>query len=114
MQLRHRIGTLVQRLSRYGVERGVLAVASRSACLLTLLVHAAPRLGCALLPLDPALPRATLLALLEQTGARFMITETFDAPFAVEGIEAATLLASLDESVPDFQPQPPAVPLWPR
>jgi o-succinylbenzoate---CoA ligase len=91
----------------------VLAVASHSAYLLTLLVHATPRLGCALLPLDPALPRATLLAMLEQTGARFLITETFDAPFAIEVIEAATLLASLEENVPDFPPEPPVMPLGP-
>ena len=103
----------MHRLSRCGVERGVLAVASHSAYLVTLLVHAAPRLGCALLPLDPALPRATLLALLEQTGARFLITETFDAPFAIEVIEAATLLDSLEENVPDFPPEPPAMPRGP-
>lgn len=76
-ELYARAAALAQVLARRSVMPGtVLASESASAILTALLVHAAPLLGCALLPLNPTLPAASRAALLPQAGTAGLIADT--------------------------------------
>lgn len=103
-----RAAALAQVLSRRGVMPGtVLASESASAVLTALLVHAAPLLGCALLPLNPALPATCRAALLRQADAAGLIADT-----AATGGRRPLLSSALLGDLRDASgTPPPAAPL---
>ena len=68
--LNDRVDNIAGRLQSYGLQQGtVVAVQMPSAENLTLSMHAASRLGCALLPLNPALSTERHDALMQLAGA---------------------------------------------
>lgn len=97
-QLRERSHALAQQL---GLAQGMtVAVPSGSNLDLTLRAHAASRLGCALLPLNPALPAERRAVLMQITGAQAAASPTphndielFIATSGTEGEAKAVMLS---------------------
>lgn len=93
--LEARVAALARRLGAWsGPAGGGLAVLSRDRLLTALLLHAAPRAGLHLLPLNPDLPAALLGRLLRLGGATRAVTDGSFAPDALPTLTGAQLLAA--------------------
>jgi o-succinylbenzoate---CoA ligase len=71
---------MARRLSAAGARPGVLAAVLDDACDLALLAHAAPILGAALFPLNPALPGEILASLLRAAGVKQAVSSECALP----------------------------------
>jgi O-succinylbenzoic acid--CoA ligase len=107
-QLMQRVETLSARLCQYA-HASVVGIYARKPMTVVLALHAAARLGRALLPLDVHMPTAQRQALLEQSGCRLIVCDT-EVPPLPEGIAQYRADLQDEENILCAGPTPKVIP----